>query len=666
MPRQRCWSHKDCEGDGGAQDPELFCAACAVVLPHLWRDTTGRKRRHPDLAPCDPAGRRRRGAALAAARGHRPSQASQANAGSYREDDHALRRSRAAPRASIVVRVDERAEECYECERNQRNGHENWLCFFHRSEAGGGGGGSSSSTTRGRVEISPGRRAGPPLRPGGRTGTRAAAAAAERARLDPAEIARVRREARNAETAGRLERYRHLRLTMNENEAAMEVYGQGAADDSSDDSSDDELRQMVGDLERANQPPAAAPLYNNGMDTDEENEDDEGGAAGGGGGAPRNNNGMDTDEEENDEGGAFLQDSDEEPEVDLPMNPEQASMLRALRRANGETMSDDEDDDDFDGAAPGAAAPDAAPAVFSNHVARRHDIDGIREAHLPEPSDVGHMDERCPHCRAWAWKGEKNKGGGDLWARCCKHGAVPRPEYSAPPDALRVLIEMESPDSLDFLCVARQLNMALSFASTVVHNATQPGPLSDFRIQGQAAFRIGAVSAADTNSAKFAQVLFTDASEAAQVNLMLSRTRLNDTAGHKRLLAVARSAVIDVNPFYGIYKNALDREKDRVARGEAPLADYRIVFPEDRTATVPQGAHPGRYNGNDVGTAAASAEVGAIWAVNGDGDNGKRSVVVHLKDQRTPTPLPHTGTHFLALSLFSAFLCRPSLCLIGF
>jgi hypothetical protein len=57
---------------------------------------------------------------------------------------------------------------------------------------------------------------------------------------------------------------------MNENEAAMEVYGQGAADDSSDDSSDDELRQMVGDLERANQPPAAAPLYNNGMDTDEE------------------------------------------------------------------------------------------------------------------------------------------------------------------------------------------------------------------------------------------------------------------------------------------------------------------------------------------------------------------------------------------------------------
>ena len=195
MPRQRCWSHKDCEGDGGAQDPELFCAACAVVLPHLWRDTTGRKRRHPDLAPCDPAGRRRRGAALAAARGHRPSQASQANAGSYREDDHALRRSQAAPRASIVVRVDERAEECYECERNQRNGHENWLCFSHRSEAGGGGGGSSSSTTRGRVEISPGRRAGPPLRPGGWTGTRAAAAAAERARLDPAEIARVRRRA---------------------------------------------------------------------------------------------------------------------------------------------------------------------------------------------------------------------------------------------------------------------------------------------------------------------------------------------------------------------------------------------------------------------------------------------------------------------------------------
>jgi len=115
---------------------------------------------------------------------------------------------------------------------------------------------------------------------------------------------------------------------MNENEAAMEVYGQGAADDSSDDSSDDELRQMVGDLERANQPPAAAPLYNNGMDTDEEYEDDEGGAAGGGGGAPRNYNGMDTDEEENDEGGAFLQDSDEEPEVDLPMNPEQASMLQ--------------------------------------------------------------------------------------------------------------------------------------------------------------------------------------------------------------------------------------------------------------------------------------------------------------------------------------------------
>ena len=83
VPRARSCCRTSGETQPGAKGATL-------TSPHLWRDTTGRKRRHPDLAPCDPAGRRRRCAALAAARGHRPSQASQANAGSYREDDHAL------------------------------------------------------------------------------------------------------------------------------------------------------------------------------------------------------------------------------------------------------------------------------------------------------------------------------------------------------------------------------------------------------------------------------------------------------------------------------------------------------------------------------------------------------------------------------------------------
>ena len=655
----RCWSHPACTSAAGSPDPSLFCAACAVVPPDLWHDHSQRRRRHPGLAACDPAGRR--GAAPAAARTARAaSQASQGSgAGSYSEGDQALR-TWAAPPPSYTERGAVRADDCAECDRNQDRGRLDWRCFFHAMNPWGGGSSSSSTTRpRPRVEVSPERRRPQPPRPGGRDGSRAAAAAAEAAAADASERARLLRESRNADIAGRAEAYRRSRATgRSEEDALLEVYGRNAdGDDGSGDDSDDELRMLVGGMEREFQAAAAAPP--NDMDTDDEEERNS--AAGGGGGAPLHG----TDDEEDDDdgnddegaaggGGALRHRMDEDEEEGAAGGGGGGEAYqRGLRQANRECPTDEEDEDEVEAEFGGAPH---APPVFSNRPARRHDIDGMSAALLPAPSDVGHMDKRCPHCQAWLWPGELNKFGADKFARCCKHGAVPRPTYIAPPKEISDLIEKKSPLSEDFITNARKINQGVGFASTVVHNATLGGPMSDFRIQGQAAFRIGAASAANDTGAKFAQVLFTDGTEAAQINLMLARTHLS-TEKHRQLLFIARTAIITVNPFYTIYKTALDREQARVDAGGAPVQDYRIVFPEQRNA-VPQGAHAGAFNLNNVGGAAANSEVGAIWAVQGDGDNGARSVIVHLKNQGS---LPEA--FFCAATTASArsphFVCPP-------
>ena len=105
-------------------------------------------------------------------------------------------------------------------------------------------------------------------------------------------------------------------------------------------------------------------------------------------------------------------------------------------------------------------------------------------------------------------------------------------------------------------------------ASFTCHNSTMPGPLGDFRLQGQTFHRIGGIQATNANDAKFFQVFFTSADEVTQQDLAMHRANIEGSTKSRSIMQKLRNAVVRCNPLFKTSKAMEELYKDSGTQGQ--------------------------------------------------------------------------------------------------
>ena len=137
---------------------------------------------------------------------------------------------------------------------------------------------------------------------------------------------------------------------------------------------------------------------------------------------------------------------------------------------------------------------------------------------------VGEMSERCEHCDAKMFSGERVKGHFSL---CCSNGKVVLPDEStlgAVPIYLKTLLTSNSREAVNLRGNIRNYNSALAFASVTAHiDSTVSGHGTyAYRIHGEAYVQVGHVG---SESPTYNQLFVIDSELALEYRMQRNENR---------------------------------------------------------------------------------------------------------------------------------------------
>ena len=131
----------------------------------------------------------------------------------------------------------------------------------------------------------------------------------------------------------------------------------------------------------------------------------------------------------------------------------------------------------------------------------------------PAYDDLGDCSERCPHCNAAFWYGERLKGhdygsGAPAYHLCCANGRVlMRPEQD-PPEYIKHLLQQNA--FMENIRAYNQMFAMTSFGATVDETVNHGRGPYVFKVSGQIYHKIGTLIPTGDANPKFLQLYIYD------------------------------------------------------------------------------------------------------------------------------------------------------------
>ena len=166
-----------------------------------------------------------------------------------------------------------------------------------------------------------------------------------------------------------------------------------------------------------------------------------------------------------------------------------------------------------------------------------------------------------------------------IFTICCNYGKISVPQWKAPPEPLKRLLNRESPDSKEFLNNIRGYNTSLAFESlgAQIDELINVSGIYNFKIHGSVYHRIGSLLPSNNDGPKFAQIYFHDTEN--ELNNRLKYTSNLDP----NILMSLQHMMHQHNQFYLEFKLLLNN-------GQLNVPNINLIIKEDA------GADKRRYN----------------------------------------------------------------------
>ena len=154
-------------------------------------------------------------------------------------------------------------------------------------------------------------------------------------------------------------------------------------------------------------------------------------------------------------------------------------------------------------------------------------------------------------------------------------------------------------------------------------------------------------------------MFFTSADEVTQANLAMTRANINNTPESKILFSKLLGAVRTVNPLFKLFKASYEVFEQDANRTK----NFRLVFTHGRE-NRPPNQHARKFNLPQAGNPQQNAEVAGVFHLDGDSENGHRSIAVNYRAEACRNGLEKL-TELPSTFRLRVSLCYPLLFLYG-